>query len=157
MAPDLNSLPPSPNPITIRARSPRTMSQQDTTGSHAPPAQSYSPSSHSLAAAAALNAGLHSDGSRRSSNSSLRDVRNQQRRRSSIRMSLNLNDPTIPGPGELQQISPRASRSGSSAMPGSPHHQRAPSLGELHQEWESEQEMQVVRERCQCTWREYSC
>ena len=141
MAPDLNSLPPSPNPIAIRARSPRTMSQQDT--SHIP-AQSHSPSSHSLAAAAALNAGLHSDGSRRSSNSSLRDVRNERRRRSSIRMSLNLNDPTIPGPGELQQLSPRASRSGSSAVPGSPHHQRAPSLGELHQEWESEQEMQVV-------------
>jgi len=117
------------------------MSQQDT---HIP-TQSHSPSSHSLAAAAALNAGLHSDGSRRSSNSSLRDVRNERRRRSSIRMSLNLNDPTIPGPGELQQLSPRASRSGSNAVPGSPHHQRAPSIGELHQEWESEQESQVNR------------
>lgn len=141
MPPDLNSLPPSPNPVlAIRTRSPRTMSQQQEQNA----AQSHSPSTHSLAAAAALNAGLHSDGSRRSSNSSLRDVRSERRRRSSIRMSLNLNDPTLPGPGELQQQSPRASRSGSTALPGSPHHQRNPSLGELHQEWESEQEQQVV-------------
>jgi hypothetical protein len=150
MAPDLNSLPPSPNPAVIPpSRSPRSMSQQE--GSHAH-VQSNSPSSHSLAAAAALNAGLHSDGSRRSSNSSLRDVRNERRRRSSIRMSLNLNDPTLPGPGELQQHSPRASRSGSSAIPGSPQHQRTPSLGELHQEWESEQEMQVVRQSSTSSW-----
>lgn len=142
MAPDLNSLPPSPNPAALPlSRSPRIMSQHDQSHSHA---QTNSPSSHSLAAAAALNAGLHSDGSRRSSNSSLRDARHDRRRRSSIRMSLSLNDPTLPAPGELQQLSPRVSRSGSSALPGSPHHQRAPSLGELHQEWESEQELQVV-------------
>lgn len=141
MAPDLNSLPPSPNPLAARARSPRNMSQQE---GHIP-AQSHSPSSHSLAAAAALNAGLHSDGSRRTSNSSLRDLGGERRRRSSIRMSLNLNDPSIPGPGEMQQQSPRASRSGSMAFSGSPHHQRNPSLGELHQEWESSQEMSVNR------------
>ncbi|KIW08865.1 uncharacterized protein PV09_00789 [Verruconis gallopava] len=143
MAPDLNSLPPSPNPAYIPpARSPRVMAQPEDRRTSL---QAHSPSSHSLAAAAALNAGLHGDGSRRSSNSSLRDVRNERRRRSSIRMSLNLNDPTLPGPGELQQLSPRASRSGSSAFPESPHHHRTPSLGELHQEWESEQESQVNR------------
>ena len=32
----------------------------------------------------------------------------------------------------------------SSGWPASPHHQRAPSLGELHQELENEQEAQVV-------------
>jgi hypothetical protein len=30
-------------------------------------------------------------------------------------------------------------------LPRDPHHQRAPSLGELHQELEAEQEAQVVR------------
>lgn len=32
----------------------------------------------------------------------------------------------------------------SAGWPASPHHQRAPSLGELHQELENEQEAQVV-------------
>jgi len=58
-------------------------------------------------------------------------------------MSLNLNDVSVPGPGELQS-SPGASRRVLS-WPESPSHQRAPSLGELHQELENEQEMQVVR------------
>jgi len=57
-------------------------------------------------------------------------------------MNLNLNDPTIPGPGELQ-MSP-GGRMHSAGWPASPHHQRAPSLGELHQELENEQEAQVV-------------
>lgn len=105
---------------------------------------SHSPSSHSLAAAAALNAGLHNEDSRSPSNGSLRNPR-RERRRSSIRMSLNLNDPAMPGPGELQ-MSPAsgASRSNSNAWPANPNHQRNPSLGELHQELESEQENQVV-------------
>lgn len=104
--------------------------------------ESTSHPSHSLAAAAALNAGLHSEESRRSSSGSLRGPR-RERRRSSIRMSLTLNDPSIPGPGELQ-MSPGASRSNSNAWPANPTHQRNPSLGELHQELESEQENQVV-------------
>ncbi|QDS71084.1 hypothetical protein FKW77_009021 [Venturia effusa] len=106
-----------------------------------PPHSSHSPSSHSLAAAAALNAGLHSEESR--SSGSLRTPR-RERRRSSVRMSLNLNDPAMPGPGELQ-MSPAASRSNSNAWPANPSHQRNPSLGELHQELESEQENQVNR------------
>lgn len=73
-------------------------------------------------------------------------------------MSLNLNDPTLPGPGELQAGDPRSSIGhafrttspqsigGSPTIAtGDPHHQRAPSLGELHQELEQEQEAQVVR------------
>jgi len=59
-------------------------------------------------------------------------------------MSLNLNDPSIPGPGEMQ-MSPRRSESNSSAWPANPSHQRTPSLGSLHQELENEQEMQVNR------------
>jgi hypothetical protein len=63
------------------------------------------------------------------------------RRRSSIRMNLNLNDPAVPAPGEMQR-SPSARSRG---PPQSPHHERAPSLGELHQELEYEQEGQVNR------------
>lgn len=78
-------------------------------------------------------------------------------------MNLAINDPTMPGPGELsssdrerrQSIS-TAHRAGSpttSSMAGSPvltmrgdpHHNRTPSLGELHQELEQEQEAQVNR------------
>jgi hypothetical protein len=70
-----------------------------------------------------------------------RDVE-RARRRSSIRMNLNLNDPSVPAPGEMQR-SPSARSRG--PFPHSPHHERAPSLGELHQELEYEQEGQVVR------------
>ena len=74
-------------------------------------------------------------------------------------MTLNLNDPTTPGPGEMQSPDRRPSMtqqlrtasphslSRSPTMPtrGDPHHHhRAPSLGELHQELEQEQEAQVV-------------
>ena len=62
------------------------------------------------------------------------------RRRSSIRMNLNLNDPGLPAPGEMQR-SPSARSRG---PPHSPRHERTPSLGELHQEIEYEQEGQVV-------------
>jgi hypothetical protein len=73
-------------------------------------------------------------------------------------MSLNLNDPTIPGPGELPSSDHRTSiaHSFTTASPsslggmrtlsnGDPHHQRTPSLGEIHQELEQEQEAQVNR------------
>lgn len=57
-------------------------------------------------------------------------------------MNLHLNDPGVPGPGELQ-MSPGLRHS--MTWGGSPRHERTPSLGELHQELESEQEGQVVR------------
>ena len=73
-------------------------------------------------------------------------------------MNLNLNDPSLPGPGELQSSDHRSSigHSFRTSSPhsiggspiiatGDPHHQRAPSLGEIHQELEQEQEAQVVR------------
>jgi hypothetical protein len=130
--PDLNSLPPSPNHYSF-SHSPNM--------EHPP---SHSPSSHSLVAAAALNAGLHTEDPRHSSSGSLSSPRGG-RRRSSIRMSLNFNDPSLPGPGELQ-MSPGAGRSHSNSVvwPANPSHSRTPSLGELHQELESEQENQVV-------------
>jgi hypothetical protein len=56
-------------------------------------------------------------------------------------MNLQIADPAVPAPGEMvsdnQQSHMMASRS--------THHSRAPSLGELHQELENEQEFQVNR------------
>ncbi|KAF1992491.1 hypothetical protein K402DRAFT_388146 [Aulographum hederae CBS 113979] len=109
--------------------------------SNSPPSPSTNSPSHSLAAAATLNAGMQNHDSRRSSSTSLRNRGMEQRRRSSIRMNLNLNDPGMPSPGELQ-MSPGLR---SVHVPSSPGHHRAPSLGELHQELENEQEAQVNR------------
>ncbi|KAI4914222.1 uncharacterized protein J4E92_009636 [Alternaria infectoria] len=99
-------------------------------------------SPHSLAATAAMNAGIHNEETRRPSSGSMRRDVERARRRSSIRMNLNLNDPAIPAPGEMQQSPSSRSRG---PWPHSPHHERAPSLGELHQELEYEQEGQVNR------------
>ena len=69
-------------------------------------------------------------------------------------MNLQANDPTVPGPGEMVQepahrsnmTSPTGPTSSSPLLLSSePPHHRAPSLGELHQELEAEQEAQVVR------------
>ncbi|OAL02838.1 hypothetical protein IQ06DRAFT_271553 [Phaeosphaeriaceae sp. SRC1lsM3a] len=125
MAPDINSLPPSPN-ASSRNQSP--------SASRASP--------HSLAATAAMNAGIQNEETRRSSSGSMRREVERARRRSSIRMNLNLNDPAVPAPGEMQRSPSARSRGG---LPQSPHHERAPSLGELHQELEYEQEGQVNR------------
>ncbi len=130
MSPDLNTLPPS------APTSPPTVSN-GTSRTHSPSAQRTGPS---LAATAAMNAGIQSDDARRPSSGSMRRDVERARRRSSIRMSLNLNDPTVPAPGEMQH-SPSARSRG----PPSPHHERNPSLGELHQELEYEQEGQVNR------------
>ncbi|KAG9601843.1 hypothetical protein KCV04_g19261, partial [Aureobasidium melanogenum] len=91
-----------------------------TTETHPSP---HSPSLSSLQAAAAINAGM------RNSNSSPR-ASATQRRRSSLMTNLHLNDAQTPGPGEMQDPT---------------HHHRAPSLGQIHQELENEQEHQVNR------------
>jgi hypothetical protein len=65
-------------------------------------------------------------------------------------MNLQLNDPSVPGPGEMaserlgsyQATSPLLLAH--SPTTADPHHHRAPSLGELHQELEAEQEAHVV-------------
>lgn len=51
-------------------------------------------------------------------------------------MNLQLNDPAVPAPGEMV------------SEHGIPQHHRAPSLGELHQELEAEQEAHVVSKAC---------
>lgn len=68
-------------------------------------------------------------------------------------MNLHLNDPSIPAPGEmvgdgttgLRTSSPHSTMGSPSLLARDVHHNRAPSLGELHQELEAEQEGQVNR------------
>ena len=59
-------------------------------------------------------------------------------------MNLNINDPAIPAPGEMQMSPGGMGRLLSSTWPVTSSHGRQPSLGELHQELENEQEAQVV-------------
>ncbi|KAH8659129.1 hypothetical protein BGZ60DRAFT_414606 [Tricladium varicosporioides] len=155
--PDLNSLPPSRS-ITSSPAMARGISSTEATALRG---QSPSPSprsaSTSLQAAAAVNAGLQHESPRRSSSSSA--PRNHTsshtgRRRSTVLMNLQLNDPSLPPPGEMvneghmasyRTSSPQSILSSPIAATGDPHHNRAPSLGEIHQELEQEQEAQVNR------------
>lgn len=70
-------------------------------------------------------------------------------------MNLQVNDPNVPAPGEMVAEnqnntngagppSPRPITGSPMLLPREPHHSRTPSLGELHQELEEEQEAQVV-------------
>lgn len=83
-----------------------------------------------------------------------------ERRRSAAGMALNLNEATGVGSGSLTEnpwsdhrssmghafrtASPTSHGGSPIFATADPHHQRAPSLGELHQELEQEQEAQVV-------------
>ncbi|KFY42622.1 hypothetical protein V494_02333 [Pseudogymnoascus sp. VKM F-4513 (FW-928)] len=115
-----------------------------------PRAGSGSAATTSLQATAAVNAGLAQEDSRRSSISS---PRHTGRRRSTVLMNLALNNPSVPAPGEMVhephaqmglESSPRLGAAGGVGV-GDPHHLRNPSLGEIHQELEQEQEAQVNR------------
>ncbi|AEO55198.1 hypothetical protein MYCTH_2298783 [Thermothelomyces thermophilus ATCC 42464] len=123
---------------------------------------SASPSRHpsiSLQAAATLNAGLQRESPGRASPRSPLSPRHRSpstgRRRSQVLMNLQMADPSTPAPGEMVSDSQNRSYRSSSPIPvaGSPrliatrtpNHNRAPSLGELHQELENEQEFQVNR------------
>lgn len=163
MAPDLNSLPPSrsstSSPLHARNNWPTT-------------AEAHNSSSRSSSAAPSATATMNpnpnptSSGStdlshrsslsgHRSSPQSTRPSISEGRRRS----HLNLNDsPSTGGNAGIEHHEHRspsfsnyfrtASPSSLGGSPiiatGDPHHQRAPSLGELHQELEQEQEAQVV-------------
>lgn len=144
--PDLNTLPPSRS--TSGSPSQARVYQN-------PTESSSRSSSASLAAAAVTNAGLHNHDSRRSSISHRAGGVSPRAQRSAVAMSLNLNDPSLPGPGELQQSGehrpmapPFRTASPQTISPllatADPHHQRTLSLGELHQQLEQEQEAQVV-------------
>jgi len=69
-------------------------------------------------------------------------------------MNLQLNDPNLPSPGEMiteghstsyRTASPQSLTASPTIASGDPHHYRTPSLGEIHQELEQEQEAQVNR------------
>lgn len=143
--PDVNSI--NPQSHRPRALSGSPVSQRprriSIDAARPSPPSPRSPSLSSLQAAAAINAGLHRSPGRTSPN--------LERRRSSLLNNLTLNDPTVPSPGELQHPngstagSPRMSRRSFAMATADPHHHRQPSLGELHQELENEQEAQVNR------------
>ncbi|KAI1432795.1 hypothetical protein GGR50DRAFT_672160 [Xylaria sp. CBS 124048] len=164
MAPDLNSLPSSsPVVVPLRTRSmTATNGSTSTSGEHIVPGESPSPSprsaSTSLQATATMNAGLQYEPGRRPSAASIPRQRQSPqtgRRRSTVLMNLQLNDPTLPAPGEMvadggsnayHAISPQSISSSSPLLTArDPHHNRTPSLGELHQELEAEQEAHVNR------------
>ncbi|KAK0261457.1 hypothetical protein LTR48_004043 [Friedmanniomyces endolithicus] len=149
--PDVNSLPDSPTTAsatpttpTITPQPPRRISLHNADSFRNSPPSPRSPPLSSLQAAATINRGLH----RTPSNNS--PIHNIERRRSSLMNNLSINDPTMPAPGELQQSnsngsSPRSARRSTALATADPNHHRQPSLGELHQELESEQEAQVNR------------
>jgi hypothetical protein len=162
MAPDLNSLPPSRSTSSSPLQTRTPYSTAPPMDPHLNRRETPSPrsSSVSLAAAATMNA---ADINRRNSaagnsRGSPRTGRASSRRTSTVAMNLNLNDPSLPSPGELSSSDHRsslgnfytaASPSGigghTSIATGDPHHARNPSLGEIHQELEQEQEAQVNR------------
>ncbi|GLI75736.1 hypothetical protein PoHVEF18_003998 [Penicillium ochrochloron] len=146
MSPDLNSLPPSRSSSTsssLPQRNPSAISPGTTTPSPAP----VHPSTTSP---------------RPSRGSSIGRVSVSERRRSAAGMHLNLNETGSMASGNNTSDAPwsehrssmgQAFRTASPTSHGGspvfatadPHHQRAPSLGELHQELEQEQEAQVNR------------
>ncbi|EGY13755.1 uncharacterized protein VDAG_00437 [Verticillium dahliae VdLs.17] len=106
-----------------------------------PPIGSPRSLSVSLQAAATLNAGIQREHDAPRQPTQASQPHGSQspsgRRRSAVLMNLHLNDPA----------SSRPRRDGwpKNSPGGDPHHNRAPSLGELHQELEAEQEAQVNR------------
>lgn len=152
MAPDVSSLSLSPS------RSPSSAVARETLHDDAAASPHARSPSVSLAAAASINAAERNRQSSSNGQASPQSARVTERRQSTLAMNLNLNDPSLPGPGELAASDPRASATNSPghashrnsfhihSSGGDPHHQRAPSLGEIHQEMEQEQEAQVVSE-----------
>ncbi|OQN97889.1 hypothetical protein B0A48_16200 [Cryoendolithus antarcticus] len=112
---------------------PRRISFTNADPFHPGPTSPRSPSLSSLQAAATMNASFQHAPSAPIF-----------RRRSSLMTNLQINDPTIPAAGEM--ISPNSSGSpGRNRRSMNPHHARQPSLGELHQKLEEEQESQANR------------
>ncbi|KAH8705655.1 hypothetical protein BGW36DRAFT_354053 [Talaromyces proteolyticus] len=160
MAPDLNSLPPSrsstSSPLQQRNLPSSTMEGQNnnnngTSQTASPRSSSAAPMNNNHNNTTDLSHRSSLSGHRSSPHSSRPSI-SESRRRSGIGMHLNLNEP----PGEAREHrSSSFSNYFRTASPGSlggspiigtgdPHHQRAPSLGELHQELEQEQEAQVT-------------
>ncbi|KZF23435.1 hypothetical protein L228DRAFT_246206 [Xylona heveae TC161] len=174
MAPDINSLPPSRSSSSSVSNPPRqsaseALHRQTPSSSPRSPSISantnsnmQSPSVHYEARHPSMSSGRSRSGVPPQSSG---PAPHHERRRSSALMHLNLTEPGLPGPGEMQSTEHRSSNDYRSSSFGSafrtasplgigdsativtadPHHSRAPSLGEIHQEIEQEQEAQVNR------------
>ncbi|CAG7923361.1 unnamed protein product [Penicillium olsonii] len=133
MSPDLNSLPPSRSSSISSSAQARNMATAPGNGVPANPSTSPRPSR----------------------GSSIGRLSVSERRRSAAGINLNLNDmqANSEAPVDHRSSIGHAFRTASPSSHGGspifatadPHHQRAPSLGELHQELEQEQEAQVNR------------
>jgi len=172
MAPDLRLVRPSSSASPTNPAVSSTMAEpanHNMPRSESPAAESPRSATTSLQAAATLNLGLHHEAVRSNSGGSPVPSAPRTRRQSSattpgrrqsvVLMNLHLNDPSVPAPGEMVHESSHVSNGYTTASPGplagaagspmmlprDPHHQRTPSLGELHQELEAEQEAQVNR------------
>ena len=138
MPPDLNSLSPVTSSTT-------PLSHRNNPTLETPP-QAISSSSNTMSGPSDLGSRRPSHGSPRADRSSV-----SERRRSGP--NLNLNESAISDFPPSDHRSMHAYRTASPTSiggspiigTGDPHHQRTPSLGELHQELEQEQEAQVVR------------
>jgi hypothetical protein len=157
MCPDINSLPPSRS----SSASPR-QARNPPTSSDAQPVQhsslGTSPASATMSNINHQNNQHHAtDVPRRASRSSRTGMSGPERRRSAAGANFNLNNTEPTGdsmaPSDhrsslghhgLRTSSPSSLGGSPIIATGDPHHQRAPSLGELHQELEQEQEAQVV-------------
>lgn len=154
MAPDLNSLPPSHSQAASASASqessgadshntisPLVTAASNQTGhlrreSSSPPNEPAAPHSSRLRPSGRLNTQETPSPPRVGEASSRRNSQLYLYRTSSQSQRDALSGSALP--------SPRSPVSASMASQGDPHHQRAPSLGELHQELEQEQEAQVV-------------
>ncbi|CCU76979.1 hypothetical protein BGHDH14_bgh04821 [Blumeria hordei DH14] len=154
MSPDLNTFAASTEESICHPA--RNLSITDAGDNGALDGRGSSPrsASTSLQAAAAVNAGLqHEDSGHSPMDSSTRNkepsISLTNRRRSAIMANLQLNDPTIPAPGEMiSEDSPFPNSQTTTSptfLPRSFHGERVPSLGQIHQSIEEEQEAQVNR------------
>ncbi|KAE8376421.1 hypothetical protein BDV26DRAFT_234231 [Aspergillus bertholletiae] len=165
MCPDINSLPPSRS----SSASPREARNLPTS----PDSQQHSSSGFSPASAIMSSNNANSQNNHhhptevlhRPSRSSRSGVPGPERRRSAAGANFNLNNNEPTGDSmapsdHRSSLGPHGLRTSSSSSlggspiiaTGDPHHQRAPSLGELHQELEQEQEAQVVGSPTWATW-----
>lgn len=148
MCPDINSLPPSLS--STSPRHPRNI----------PTSSDSLPAQHSLSGLSPASTATMSTSSNHGHNNHAIDIPRRpsrsgmsgaERRRSTNLNPNNSHDPaggdSIPsslGHHGLRTSSPSSFGGSPIIATGDPHHQRAPSLGELHQELEQEQEAQVV-------------
>ncbi|KAL1972612.1 hypothetical protein VTN31DRAFT_7026 [Thermomyces dupontii] len=147
MSPDINSLPPSrstsASPRQLRNWSYSNSGNGNVGDQSVPQSPSVGPMATNSSGGGDLS--HRSSMSRRSSPRSNRLSISESRRRSGIGGYLNVGDTEPPSASSFRTASPSSLGGSSIVGTGDPHHHRAMSLGELHQELEQEQEAQVNR------------